>query len=154
MSRVLTSLSVGKRVPDMKREKVAVTNRLLQVGPPGPSLTHLDKGVQVQDLPASNPLLLRTSLSISPPASNHEDLPVWSRLGCFTSAWSFSFWSSSIVRNGLGWSCPPLCRFYQYPTQYLEDYVAELLSKNVAKSVKSTLFQGRLFVFPRKTQQR
>ena len=82
-------------------------------------------------------------------------MPVGGRLGRFKAAWTFSPWSSSIVSNGLGWGWkrrPPRRRrrFYQEPTPFLTDYVAELLSKKVAKRVRSIKFQGRLFCVPKK----
>ena len=76
------------------------------------------------------------------------------RLALFQAQWHFSPWAHSIISTGLGWkwrSNPPkLHRFYQQPTPFLREYVADLLARKVVKPVKSISFQGRLFCVPKK----
>ena len=85
-------------------------------------------------------------------AKTNEHLWVGGRLLHFKDRWSFSPWAQSIVSKGLGWSWkgegpPPLKKFFQKPTQLLQTYVRDLLSKSVIKKIKSINSRGVSFVF-------
>ena len=67
------------------------------------------------------------------PETNNEIFQVGGRLFHFRRKWTFSQWAQSIVTNDLGWKWkfqpPPLRRFYQQRTQFLEELVQELERK-------------------------
>ena len=79
---------------------------------------------------------------VLPPQEGNEMIPVGGRLKMFQNEWTFNDWSHSIVASGLGWKWkeggpPRFKHFFQSPTPYLEEFVQDLLQKNVIKRVKS-----------------